>query len=173
MKQLGPWICCVFHANCVLKPVIASYVSWLAQNGVPTPLFCELHRWPCAAECAAAARCRSNHIKKLDVALSDTLRIISCGCVKPTRKELLPVLSGIPPAHLRREHSSFKLALQAQLNTNHPLHTLVHSAQFLGTQRLHSRRPFRRNALALVNSGFNLLESWRAAWESATPPAQF
>jgi len=38
------------------------------------------------------------------------------------------VLSGIPPAHLLREHSTFKLALQAQQNTN-LLHTLVHSAQ--------------------------------------------
>jgi len=105
-------------------------------------------------------------------ALNDTLRIIS-GCLKPTRRELLPVLSGIPPAHLRREHSTFKLARQAQLNTNHPLYTLVHGAQFLDTQRLHSRRPFRRHAAALVNSGFDLLESWRAAWEIARPPAQF
>ena len=72
-----------------------------------------------------------------------------------------PVLSGIPPAHLCREHSTFKLALQAQLNTNPPLHALVRSAQFLGTQRLHSRRSFRRHAAALINSGFNILEHGR------------
>jgi len=36
-----------------------------------------------------------------------------------------------------------------------------------------SRRPFCRHVAALINSGFNTLESWRAAWESATPPAQF
>jgi len=47
------------------------------------------------------------------------------------------------------------------------------SVEFLGTQRLRSRRPFHRHAVALLNSGFNLLESWRAAWKSATPPAQF
>ena len=40
-------------------------------------------------------------------------------------------------------------------------------------QRLHSRRPFHRLAVALVNSDFNLLESWRATWESVRPPAQF
>ena len=28
------------------EPVIACYVSWLAQRGVPTPLLCELQRWP-------------------------------------------------------------------------------------------------------------------------------
>jgi len=108
----------------------------------------------------------------LDVALNDTLRIIS-GCLKPTRRELLPVLSGIPPAHLRREHCTYNLELQAQLNTKQSLHTLVHSVQFLDTQRLHSRRPFCRHAAALINSDFNILESWRAAWESATPPAHF
>jgi len=47
--------------------------------------------------------------------------------------ELLPVLLGILPAHLHREHSTFKLVLQAQLNTNHPLHVLV--CKFLGTHR--------------------------------------
>jgi len=101
----------------------------------------------------------STHTKKLtvDVALGDTLRIIS-GCLKPTCRELSPVLSCIPPAHLRREHSTCKLTLQAQLNTNQPLHTLVHSAQFLGTQRLHSQPTFRRHAAALINTGFNRLE---------------
>ena len=90
-----------------------------------------------AAEYAAPAWCRNTHTKNLNIALNDTLGIIS-GCLKPTRRELLPVLTGIPPAHLSREHSTFKLALRAQMNTNHPLHTLVHSAQSLGTQRLHS-----------------------------------
>jgi len=70
-------------------------------------------------------------------------------------------------------NSTLKLALQAQLNTNHPLHALVRSVQFLGTQRLHSRRPFCHHAAVLINSGFNILESWRVAWESATGPAQF
>ena len=78
-----------------------------------------------AAEYAAQAWCRTTHTKQLDVALNDTLRIIT-GCLKPTCRELLLVLLGIPPAHLCREHSTF----QAQLNTNHPFHTLVHSAQW-------------------------------------------
>jgi len=125
-----------------------------------------------ATEYATPAWCRSIHTEKLDVALNDTLRIIS-GCLKLTHRVLPSVLLGILLAHLRREYSTFKLALQAQLNTNQPLHTLVQSAQFLGTQCLHSQRPFRRYAAAIVNSGLNLLEPWRAAWESAMPPAQF
>jgi len=88
------------------------------------------------------------------------LTLILSEFITPARRELLPVVSGILPAHLRREHSIFKLPFQAQLNTNQqpPLHILVHSAQFLGTQRLHSRPPFRRHAATLMNSGFNPLE---------------
>jgi len=109
-----------------------------------------------AAGYVVSAWCHSTHAKKLDVAY-DTMRIIS-ECLKPTRRELLPVLSSFPPVHLCREHSTFKLALQAQLNTNHLLHTLVHSVQFLGTQCLRTRRPFHRHAVALLISGFNLLD---------------
>jgi len=100
------------------------------SHGVLTPLFCELQRWGWSTvpqnmppQLGAAA---PFHTKKLDVALSDTLRIIS-GCLKPTRRELLPVLPGIPPSHMCREHSTLQLAFQAQLNTNHPLHALVRS----------------------------------------------
>ena len=88
---------------------------------------------------------------------------------------IVPVLSGIPTAHLRSGHSTFKLALQPQLNTNHPIHVLVQSANSFGTQRLRSRRPYhsRSHAAVLASPGFNLLESWRAAWESGKPQAQF
>jgi len=154
--------------NCLLRLLAGS--AWGANASVlRTSALALVYS---AAEYASPAWFRRTHTKKLDVALNDKLLIIS-GCLKPTRRVCLPVLSGIPPAHLRMEHSTFKLALQAQLNTNHPLHVLVHSAQFLGTQRLHSRRLFRRHAAALINSGFNMLKSWRAAWESVTPPAQF
>ena len=119
--------------NCLLRLLAGS--AWGAHTSVlRTSESAVVYN---ATEYPAPAWCRSIHTKKLDVALNDRLRIIT-GCLKPTLRELLPILSCIPPAHLRREHSIFKLALQAQLNTNHPLHTLVHSAQFFGTQRLHS-----------------------------------
>ena len=47
-----------------------------------------------AAEYAAPAWSHSNHTKKLDVPLNDTLRIIT-GCVNPTPTHILPVLAGI------------------------------------------------------------------------------
>ena len=153
--------------------------TWKASVAKPEPVIASTPPgWPSilrtsalrlvynAAEYASPVWCRNTHTKQVDVLLNDTLRIIS-GCLKQNRRELLPVLSGIQPAQQRREHSTFKLDLQAQLNTNHPLHALVRSAQFPGTQRLHSRHPFRRHAAALINSGFNILESWRVAWENA------
>ena len=125
--------------NCLLRLLAGS--AWGAHTSVlRTSESAVVYN---ATEYPAPAWCRSIHTKKLDVALNDRLRIIT-GCLKPTLRELLPILSCIPPAHLRREHSIFKLALQAQLNTNHPLHTLVHSAQFFGTQRLHSWCPLHR-----------------------------
>ncbi len=64
----------------------------------------------CAAEYASPAWCRCSHVKKLDVTLNDTMRLIT-GCLRPTPTEFLSVLSGIAPAPLRREHHT--------LNTRH------------------------------------------------------
>ena len=112
--------------NCLLRLLAGS--TWGAHASVlrtsALGLVCS------SAEFAAPAWCRSTHTKKLDVALNGTLRIIS-GCLKPTCRELLPVLSGIPPLHLRREHSTFKLALQAQLDANHPFMPLSTVYSFL------------------------------------------
>ena len=46
-----------------------------------------------AAEYASPAWCRSTHTRKLDVALDDTMRIIT-GCMRPTETTFLPVLTG-------------------------------------------------------------------------------
>jgi len=162
-------LCCKVKASkCLLRLLAGS--TWGAHASVLRTSALGLVYT--AAEYAAPAWCRSIHTKKLDVALNDTLRIIS-GCLKPTRRELLPVLSGNPPAHLHRDHSTLKLALQAQLNTNHPLHTLSIVHSFLAHSACIHDAPFCRHAAVLIKSGFNILESLRAAWESATPPAQF
>ena len=50
-----------------------------------------------ADEYASPAWCRSTHTRKLDVALNDTMRIIT-GCMRPTETTFLPVLAGITPA---------------------------------------------------------------------------
>ncbi len=65
-----------------------------------------------AAEYSSPAWCRSSHVKKLDVTLNDTMRLIM-ECLRPTPTELLPVLSGIAPAPLRREHHTHTLVTKA------------------------------------------------------------
>jgi len=77
-------------------------------------------------------------VAKSEPVIASYVSGLASGCLKLTRRELSPVFSGIPPVHLRREYFTFNLALCAQLNINHPLHTLVQSAQFLGTQLMHS-----------------------------------
>ena len=54
-----------------------------------------------AAEYASPAWCRSTHSRKLDVALNDTMRIIT-GCMRPTEATFLPVLAGITTPDIRR-----------------------------------------------------------------------
>ena len=90
-----------------------------------------------AAEYAAPAWCRSSHTKKLDTTLNDTLRIIT-GCLRPTPTEMLPVLSGIAPATIRREHHTYKLVNKASLDNEHLLHNIVQDSHQLGRQRLPS-----------------------------------
>ena len=93
-----------------------------------------------AAEYAAPAWCRSVHTRKLDTTLNETLRIIT-GCLRPTPSEFLPVLAGIAPAALRREHLTHSLVNKASLDPIHPLHNLAQNSN-PDRQRLPSRRPF-------------------------------
>ena len=81
-----------------------------------------------AAEYAAPAWCRSTHVKKLDVTLNDTMRIVN-GCLRPTPVKYLPVLSGIAPPALRRERHTAKLVKKALLDTSHLLHARITTAQ--------------------------------------------
>ena len=54
----------------------------------------------------------SAHTKAVDVVLNDAMRLIS-GTLKPTPKEMLPVVSGIPPASIRRDYQVLELAEKA------------------------------------------------------------
>ncbi len=123
-----------------------------------------------AAEYASPAWCRSSHVKKLDVTLIDTMRLIT-GCLHPTPTELLPVLSGIAPAPLRREHHTHTLVTKALTSPSHLLHDLVEQSNLLGQQRLKSHHPFSRHAVRLVNSQFDICESWITDWQQVSLPA--
>ena len=111
-----------------------------------------------AAEYASPAWCRSSHTNKLDTCLNNTMRIMT-GCLRPTPTEFLPVLSGIAPAALRREHHTNSLVNKALSDDNHLLHSTVRESLQLGRQRLPSRNPFCRHAAALRSLSFNATQS--------------
>ena len=111
-----------------------------------------------SAEYAIPVWSRSSHTKKLDVSLNDTMRIIT-GCVKPTPTHLLPVLSGIVPAKLRRNYVTNKISYQPWVNKEHPLHSLVPDPQGLRPQRLKSRHPFYRHEAEHHNCDHDIIEA--------------
>ena len=90
-----------------------------------------------AAEYAVPTWCRSKHTRKLDVALNDTMRIIT-GCLQPTPTECLPVLAGIPPPNLHRVELTSKFVNKVVASEHHPLHPRIPSTpgNFLPRQRL-------------------------------------
>ena len=99
------------------------------------------------------------------------MRIIT-GCVKPTPTHLLPVLSGITPAKLRRNYVSNKISYHAWANKEHPLHSLVPDPQNLRPQRLKSRHPFYRHAAEHHNCDHDIIEAWNKEWTKHQRPKQ-
>ena len=69
----------------------------------------------------------STHTKKLDVALNDTMRIIT-GSMRPTETTFLPVLLGITPPDIRREARVEKTIATAKNNTDHLVYYKVTAA---------------------------------------------
>ena len=61
------------------------------------------------AEYAAPVWSHSAHSHKVDVVLNDAMRLVS-GCLMATPVEDLPILSGIPPANMRRNLQTIKLS---------------------------------------------------------------
>ena len=94
-----------------------------------------------AAEYASPAWCRSTHTRKLDVALNDTMRIIT-GCMRPTETTLLPVLAGITPPDIRREARVAKLTVTANNNSDHlPHHKVTAAKDLYHAARSADKRP--------------------------------
>ena len=97
------------------------------------------------------------------------MRIVT-GCLKPTPTELLPVLSGIAPAALRRENYTYRRVSKASQDPNHLLHKLVSDSQDHGRQRLPSaaRSPATQHSLLAPIS--NTLQAWRTSWQRTPRP---
>ena len=123
-----------------------------------------------SAEYATPVWSRSSHTKKLDVSLNGTMRIIT-GCVKPTPTHLLPVLSRIAPAKLRRNYVTNKICHHAWANKEHPRHSLVPDPQNL-RPRLKSRHPFYRHAAEHHNCDHGIIEAWNEEWNKHQRPKQ-
>ena len=70
------------------------------------------------AEYAAPVWSSSHHSSKVDVAINETLRIVT-GCLRPTKVDFLPVLSGIMPADLRRLEAARILNLTVTVDEAH------------------------------------------------------
>ena len=124
-----------------------------------------------AAEYAAPAWCRSSHTPKLDTTLNETMRIIT-GCLRSTPTDLLPVLAGIAPPSIRREHYTQQLVNKALQERTHPLHQTIQNTQ-PERQRLRSRRPFSRHADTLREGTHNTLTAWKDSWQQTPRPPQF
>ena len=103
------------------------------------------------AEYCAPVWCHSARTCLFDSVLNDALRIVT-GCLRPTRTDHLPILSGIQPAELRRMGVTLSLAHRGSLDPDHILHGLLSGFSDTRQVRLRSRCPF-------VPGAWNLLDN--------------
>ena len=119
-----------------------------------------------AAEYAPPVCWRSTHTKKLDVALSNTMCIIT-GCMTPTEKIFLPVLSGIAPPEISHKSCVMSLATAGKENEHHLLHYRLSAATRV--QRLRLRWPFSRHAARLLEDDFSPELAWDDCVSNSSP----
>ena len=105
------------------------------------------------------------------VEVNDTMRIIT-GCVKPIPIYLLPVLSGIAPAKLRRNYVTNKTSCHAWANEEHPLHSTVSGPQSLRPRRIKLHHPFYRHAAEHHNCDHGIIEASNEEWTKHQRPKQ-
>ncbi len=89
------------------------------------------------AEYCAPVWSRSSHTRLVDVQLNRSMRTIT-GTLRSTPLPWLPVLSNIPPPHLRRQQATAKLLTKVQANDKLPLNTDI---RLHPAARLPSRKP--------------------------------
>ena len=116
------------------------------------------------AECCAPVLSRTAHTHLIDRHINDALRMVT-GCLKPTPAEYLSVLSGIPPAELRRKATTLSLARQSS-EPGHTLHNYFNRPMI--KRRLKSRKPFVVEAQGLLAQNTNaptwIHNTWKKNW---------
>lgn len=118
-----------------------------------------------AAEYCAPVWLNSAHVKKIDAQLNNTMRMIA-GVIKSTPTQWLPVLSDIPPPHLRRINlltNEYKKILN---NRELPIHNYIEDAN---KNRLRSRKPPTNTAKIATDTEFNITSRWVHEWSRAQP----
>ena len=143
---------------------LASYVSqrshspsWVSQrshsphmcrNAHTRPVWCpSAHtRLICVATLTLAQSGVAEHI-----VLNDAFRIVT-GCLRPTPRDHLPILSDIQPAELCRLGATLALAYRRSLDPDHILYGLLNGSSDARQERLRSRHVFVPAAGNLLNN---------------------
>jgi len=102
------------------------------------------------AEYCAPVWSASSHTYKIDIELNNAMRIVS-GTLKSTPTSSLPVLSNIPPPHIRRSALTAKVAWRAVSNETNLVHTAV--TRDSPSYRLNTRSAFSRRAKTYISLG--------------------
>ena len=118
-----------------------------------------------AAEYAAPVWSHSRHTSTVNIVLNDALRLIS-GTMAPTPTAMLPILAGIPPADIRRDHLVLRHAEKA-----HQHNSLVPSIPDNAPPQRIRRDHFATRANMLHScaplSPAWVQERWKEEWERA------
>lgn len=112
------------------------------------------------AEYCAPVWLNSAHVKKIDAQLNNTMRMIA-GVIKSTPTQWLPVLSHIPPPHLRRTNTLLNEYKKILNNRELPIHSFIEDAN---RNRLRSRNPPTKTAKIATENGFDITEKWVREW---------
>ena len=115
-----------------------------------------------AEYCAPVWR-NSAHTNLVDIQLNNTMRTIT-GAVRCTITDLLPVLSNIAPAYIRREVATSRMIIRARSKPELPLLTDI---DFHPRPRLKSRRPIWSN---LPDEAPTIQHLWRTRWQIVDVP---
>ena len=142
----------------------AALLRWLAGSGwgagattLRTAAFALFHS---TAEYCAPVWRSSAHIRLIDPAINDALRIVA-GCLRPTPADNLPILADIQPVELRLNGATLSLARRA-MEPGHLLHSALTHPLSANARRLKSRHPFVPAAQQLINSSDNNIRSARS-----------
>lgn len=115
------------------------------------------------AEYGAPIWLNSHHVKRIDVQLNTTMRLIS-GTLKATPTEWLPALTNLQPPQLRRRQSLLREYNKISLNVNIPLNADL-SIHY--ESRLKSRNPPLMLAKQLHDENFNIQTTWSTQWDDS------